>query len=222
MKQIKLYGWCDSEKTFNIKNNCKLRSYLVEVSGIKNDISVTIPSVKLEHLVIIGCFLNANFLIAFKGILKPEQIKCDSYEWLIHTYGKSFKDLLRIRNGIIEPSQKDVFYSQSDDVSEIATRWKNLVSSCYHACQSLQTAIIETGSNPWCDCHVNHMYKTGSCLSFIFTRKRSDNPLNLYSHVKNATEHSFNWVAQCRITLLLVVSISLGLTMISMAWAKTI
>ncbi len=79
----------------------------------------------------------------------------------------------------------------SADVSETATTWKNLLPMYYHARESIQTAIAQTGSKPWCGCHVSHTYKTGASLYFTFAFKQSDNPLNQYLHVKKAAEDAF-------------------------------
>ncbi len=77
------------------------------------------------------------------------------------------------------------------DVSETATTWKNILPLYYSARAHILQAITETGSKPWCGCHVSHTYKTGASLYFTFAFKQSDNVLKQYLHIKKAAEDAF-------------------------------
>lgn len=113
--KMKWWGWGDPKKTFDIYDKPELWPYVVKKTGIKNDINATKTAVKLEDIVLAEPHLNDSFLIVLKQILKDEQIKNDFYERLIHTYGKSFRDLWRIRNGIIHYAPDVVCYPESEE-----------------------------------------------------------------------------------------------------------
>lgn len=112
MKQMKWNGWGDSQKTFDIKNKPALWPYLVKAVGINRD-PQSFP--KREEITLAESNINLPFLTALNSILKPEHIKCDADERLIHAYGKSFRDLLRIRKGIIHHAPDIVCYPQSEN-----------------------------------------------------------------------------------------------------------
>ncbi len=114
MRQMKWWGWGEPVKIFDIKNKPALWPYMVKVSGIDGDINNTVPPINLDNIVLRAPRVNEDFLAAIKKILKPEQIKDDSYERLIHSYGKSFRDLWRIRNGIINQAPDMVCYPETE------------------------------------------------------------------------------------------------------------
>ncbi len=115
MKQMKWCGWGDSDKTFDISNKPTLWRYLVKATGIADDINRKVPTIPLENITLSEPQLNEAFLAELNHVLQPEQIKQDHYERLIHTYGKSFRDLWRIRNGIIPQAPDIVCYPQSEE-----------------------------------------------------------------------------------------------------------
>lgn len=57
---------------------------------------------------------NLPFLTDIQKVLSPEQIKTDKQQRLLHAYGKSFRDLWRIRNGIIESAPDVVIYPHNE------------------------------------------------------------------------------------------------------------
>jgi len=115
MRQMKWWGWGDSDKTFDIDDKPLLWSYLVEKTGIKNDRHLKTNAVELTDIKLPAPVLNEDFLLQLTNILKPEYIKYDFYERLIHAYGKSYRDLWRIRQGIISHAPDVVCYPQSEE-----------------------------------------------------------------------------------------------------------
>lgn len=115
MRQMKWWGWGDSDKTFNIHDKPLLWSYIVNKTGIKDDRNLKIETIELEDISLPAQVLNEEFLSELTIILKPEHIKYDFYERLIHAYGKSYRDLWRIRKGIISHAPDVVCYPQSEE-----------------------------------------------------------------------------------------------------------
>jgi alkyldihydroxyacetonephosphate synthase len=134
-------------------------------------------------------------LVGFEGDKIKDQIKKVSAIYKkkggIHlgmSPGKSFEkskyDFPYLRDFVID-------YGLSVDVSETATTWKNLLPLYYKTRDNIQKAIRETGSKPWCGCHVSHTYKTGASLYFTFAFKQSGDVLKQYLHVKKAAQDAF-------------------------------
>lgn len=115
MRQMKWWGWGDIDKTFDINNKPALWPYMVKVSGINPDVNIITPAIKLEDIILPEPNLNEDFIKKLNTILNTENIKYDFYERLIHTYGKSFRDLWRIRNGIIQHPPDIVCYPESEE-----------------------------------------------------------------------------------------------------------
>lgn len=112
---MKWWGWGELTKIFDIQNKPELWPYIVKISGINNDINQTVSPVNLDTIALKASRKNEDFLRNLKKFLKVEQIKDDSYERLIHSYGKSFRDLWRIRNGIINQAPDLVCYPETEE-----------------------------------------------------------------------------------------------------------
>ncbi len=54
-------------------------------------------------------------LDALRGILGPEQITLDPHERLLHSYGKSFPDLFRVRSGLVTRAPDAVLFPDSHE-----------------------------------------------------------------------------------------------------------
>lgn len=78
------------------------------------------PSVELEEIQIPEPRSNEPFVKALKSVLQPSQISFDKEQRICHTYGSSFRDLWRLRRGIISDPPDCVVYPQShEDVERI-------------------------------------------------------------------------------------------------------
>lgn len=119
--QMKWWGWGDPNKAFDISLRPKVWSFIEKYVGIYGDPNeITTPPVSLESIQLPERKVDSLFEAKFKSILKKEQIFTDFHERLVHSYGKSFRDLLRIRAGIVESSPDLVCYPESEeDVRQI-------------------------------------------------------------------------------------------------------
>lgn len=115
MKQMKWWGWGDENKVFDIHHKPELWPYIVKISGIDPDIKETTPAIPLQDIVLNEPYLHPDFFSGIQRILPLDNIKHDVYERLIHTYGKSFRDLWRIRNGIITRAPDLVCYPENEE-----------------------------------------------------------------------------------------------------------
>lgn len=111
---MKWYGWGHATKQFNITDKPELWPFIAQRVGFKqNEIPSTLPvninSIHLPHQK-----LNEEALLSLHTHLKKDQLAFDSFERLLHTYGKSFRDLWRIRNGLIESAPDCVCYPESE------------------------------------------------------------------------------------------------------------
>ncbi len=91
---MKWWGWGEPHKLFDIQNRPGLWTYMVKSTGIKNDKHLKKSITPLEQIILPEPQIHSHFLIILQEILQPEQITYDSYERMIHAYGKSFRDLL--------------------------------------------------------------------------------------------------------------------------------
>jgi alkyldihydroxyacetonephosphate synthase len=134
-------------------------------------------------------------LVAFEGNDIPSQLKKINgiYKKMggLHlgtSPGKAFEkakfDFPYFRDFIMD-------YGISADVAETATTWKNILPLYYDTQKAIKQAIVETGSLPWCGCHMSHTYKTGASLYFTFAFKQSNDVIKQYLHVKKAAEDAF-------------------------------
>lgn len=113
-EQMKWWGWGGENLEFNIADKPELWSFIKKVVGIEGEPTFTLP-LKFEDIDLPPQNLNENFITKIKSFIDSERFKLDKKERLIHSYGKSFRDLWRIRNGIVNASPDCVIYPLSED-----------------------------------------------------------------------------------------------------------
>jgi alkyldihydroxyacetonephosphate synthase len=112
VEQMKWWGWGGENIEFNMSEKPELWPYIKDVVGIEGEPTYTLP-VKLEDIELSPQNLNTDFLNSLRSI--EERICLDQKERLIHSYGKSFRDLWRIRHGIVNTSPDCVIYPESEE-----------------------------------------------------------------------------------------------------------
>jgi len=113
-EQMKWWGWGGENIEFNIDDKPDLWPFIKMVTGITDNIKKT-PPVKLEDIELPRRTLNSKFVNDIESFIDHSRIKFDKQERLIHSYGKSFRDLWRIRNGIVNAAPDCVIYPLSED-----------------------------------------------------------------------------------------------------------
>ena len=113
-EQMKWWGWGGINIEFNISDKPELWPYIKEVVGIEGEPTYT-PPVKIEDIELPPQSLNENFVNEIKTVIDNERFKFDKEERLVHSYGKSFRDLWRIRHGIVNAAPDCIIYTLSED-----------------------------------------------------------------------------------------------------------
>jgi len=113
MIHMKWYGWGDNEKTFVMDDKPELWPYIKKITGLKDSSPFT-PPIQLSDVEVPPANLDPEAFSAIKASLQAHQLKCDDYDRLIHCYGKSYRDLLRIRKGMIDSAPDCVCYPESE------------------------------------------------------------------------------------------------------------
>src|SRR3989304_9764928 len=100
VEQMKWWGWGGENIEFNMDDKPELWPYIKDIVGIEGKVKFT-PSFKFDDIELPQQTLNDKFINHVKSFIDSERFKIDKKERLIHSYGKSFRDLWRIRNGIV-------------------------------------------------------------------------------------------------------------------------
>jgi alkyldihydroxyacetonephosphate synthase len=112
---MKWHGWGDPNITFPMADKPTLWPWIVNKLGIVDGATPTTRPVALESVAMAATRTSPRMLEALRGILGPEQITLDAHERLLHSYGKSFPDLFRVRNGIVTRAPDAVLFPDSHD-----------------------------------------------------------------------------------------------------------
>ena len=112
IKDMKWWGWGDPAFTFPMDEKPLLWPFIQKTLGLSDNCRKTPPidraSVKLPTQ-----NMNAGFVSAVSAFLKADQVAADDEQRLIHTYGKSFPDLFRVRQGIVVNAPDMVLFAES-------------------------------------------------------------------------------------------------------------
>lgn len=114
VSQMKWWGWGKKGLEFNIEDKPDLWPYIADILGIAGEPESTSP-VPLDSIMLPEPILNDAFISKANSILSEDQIRADKQDRLIHAYGKSFRDLWRIRRGIIDAAPDCVIYPSSEE-----------------------------------------------------------------------------------------------------------
>ena len=114
---MKWWGWGDPDITFPMADKPKLWPWIVQKLGITSA-SPTETPVELGSIDMSAPRAGAELFAELRRILKPEQLTLDPLERLLHSYGKSFPDLFRVRNGIVGRAPDAVLLPDSHEQVE--------------------------------------------------------------------------------------------------------
>ncbi len=113
VKHMKWWGWGEENVQFDISDKPALWPYIERIFKLQSE-PARRPPVRLDEIEMPAQRLDDEFLDAIGHGLSPQQIKTDKHERLIHAYGKSFRDLWRVRNGVVEAAPDCVLYPESE------------------------------------------------------------------------------------------------------------
>ena len=121
IRSMKWWGWGDEGVEFDISHRPNLWTYLSRVLGLSNP-GVTTPCVALDDIALPPQRTNLPFAESVAAQLGGDAL-CDSkLDRLTHAFGKSLRDLFRLRRGMV-PYAPDyvVFPSKHEDVEALVS-----------------------------------------------------------------------------------------------------
>ena len=113
VRHMKWWGWGDEEVTFSDADKPKLWPYLRGELGLDGDCFT--PPVSFEDIKLPPVKANEPFVSALKAALKDDQLSADKKDRLIHSAGKAFRDLLRLRNGQVDSAPDLIVYPANEN-----------------------------------------------------------------------------------------------------------
>ncbi|MCW2811168.1 MAG: putative FAD-linked oxidase [Friedmanniella sp.] len=113
VKHMKWTGWGVEGLGFHHEDKPGLRPFVQEVIDVDLD-EPSAPGLTLEQLPIADPIITEDLLGALRGAVGADNVLSDALERIVHTYGKSIRDLLRLRAGDI-PRVPDVVVYPADE-----------------------------------------------------------------------------------------------------------
>jgi alkyldihydroxyacetonephosphate synthase len=114
---MKWWGWGDPNLQFPMDDKPDLWPWVVKKLGISSAVPTAVP-VDLSAMAMPPPRADARLLDQLRAILGPGQISQQTLERLQHSYGKSFPDLFRVRNGVVRRAPDVVVFPDSHEQVE--------------------------------------------------------------------------------------------------------
>lgn len=111
-KTMRWWGWGDGTKEFDVINRPYFWPWVKKTIPIEER---TVKPVARESIHLSAPNLDTKFLEKLKTRLRPDQLSSEDEVRLCHSYGKSYRDLLRMRMGIVSRSPDLVVYPESHE-----------------------------------------------------------------------------------------------------------
>ncbi len=131
--KMKWWGWGSDEIRKELPHSAATRDYLRAKLGI--DQFAPRSEFKLQSLQLPESRADQSLVARLGAIVGAEHCRTDHRERALHSLGKSYKDLLRIRQLVLERAPDAVVYPRSE--AEVAA-----VLAC---CRELQAAVVPFG-----------------------------------------------------------------------------
>lgn len=117
---MKWWGWGDEKLTFPMQDKPNLWPWIRAKLGVTADQPT--PPVARDAVRLPPSRLGVEFREALGRRLRPDQIATDDDERLLHSYGKSFPDLFRVRRGRVDAAPDVVCLPESHEEVEAIVR----------------------------------------------------------------------------------------------------
>src|ERR1700689_2457675 len=113
-RHMKWWGWGDEDVSFNSSGHPGAWPYAKAQLGVEED-EVARPLMPVEAVQLPEAIRHEGFLSDLRREIRSDQI-CDSRrERLIHAYGKGFRDLFRMRQGMAEGAPDLEIYPENEN-----------------------------------------------------------------------------------------------------------
>jgi alkyldihydroxyacetonephosphate synthase len=107
----KWWGWGLENKTYDLEHRPDFLPFLK--SYLEIDLNQEFKPVQAEMVKLPPLNIGADIIEKFREILGKENASTEDFDRLTHTYGKSYRDLVRIRNGDIKFCPDIILYPKS-------------------------------------------------------------------------------------------------------------
>src|ERR1043166_1105183 len=120
---MKWWGWGDANMQFPMQDKPTLWPWIFSTLGVSS--LKPVSPIQLDKISLPPRRQNAAFLEAIGKTCAAAQVKTDDFERLLHAYGKSFPDLLRVRSGMVKNPPDLVLYPRSHEEVAVIIRLAN-------------------------------------------------------------------------------------------------
>lgn len=117
---MKFQGWGDPQKRYDLESRPQLWDFIYAQTGLKNELAA--PAVPLESIVVPPSRGDGRFLTEVAAAVGGEAVDTSVKARLHHTYGKSYRDLLRARAGKLARVPDAVLFPRSREHVEAILR----------------------------------------------------------------------------------------------------
>ena len=117
---MKWWGWGDKDFTFPMADKPQLWPWIMKKVGLPD--AVTTPAVERKRITLPKARMDSGFCADIEKVLKGDQILLDDEERLLHCFGKSYPDLIRVRRGEIKRAPDMVLLPDSHEQVEAIVR----------------------------------------------------------------------------------------------------
>ena len=117
VKHMKWWGWGLDGVGFHWEDKPGFAPFVLHAVGLDLLTAEPVPEPAFSDLKVPKSKTTATFSAALAGIVGEDDVTTDDLERVIHTYGKSLRDLVRIRGHLIERLPDVVVYP--DDEAEV-------------------------------------------------------------------------------------------------------
>jgi alkyldihydroxyacetonephosphate synthase len=114
---MKWWGWGDPKLRFPMADKPNLWPWVVKKLGITSATPTANP-VDLASIKLPPTRAGSKLLAEIHAILRPDQVQLEPLDRLLHSYGKSFPDLFRVRNGVVRRAPDVVLLPDSHEQVE--------------------------------------------------------------------------------------------------------
>jgi alkyldihydroxyacetonephosphate synthase len=125
----KWWGWGDLNKSFSLKNRPNFLNFLEEVFDKK--LLIDNKPIKIDDVTLPPIKIDKEIILKLQNIVDKKNVQTSKIDRLYHCYGKSYKDLLRIRKGIIETCPSAIVYPRNNQeiikIIDIANEYNIIV-----------------------------------------------------------------------------------------------
>lgn len=148
--QMKWWGWGNSQTRVNLNERPGVAQYIKKKLGV--EIQNKTPSFNLEQIQLPTPKISQEALSQLKALL-GDRCKDNHNERVLHSYGKSYKDLIRIRSLKIEKAPDVVLYPLSEEeikkIFSICTQFKGALIPFGGGSSVVSSLDSDCGSQSW-------------------------------------------------------------------------